>query len=400
MKDIIIVGGGFAGTWAALAAAKQVDEQASDIQITVISTDRYLTIRPRLYEPDPQALRLPLASTLEPVGVALLEGLVTGIDTEARNVTFDTRDDQANLRQYDRLILTAGSVQKPLPVPGSTDHTWNIDSFAAAVALDEHLQHVAQQPDSPGNVSIVIVGAGFTGLELATEMRNRLAVHSDAESAARARIVLIEQSDVIGPDLGQNPRPEIESALRSQNIEVHTATTVAEFRHDAVMLSNGDEIETTTAIVTAGMRANPLVAQLHVDVDELGRLPVDETLHVRDIPGVFAAGDVARAYTDDSHVALMSCQHAMPMRRFAGYNAARELMLLPLQPYRQPDYVTCLDLGAAGAVFTRGWDREIVLRDDAAKSKKRMINTERIYPPTGERDAILAMAAIDPRPAL
>jgi NADH dehydrogenase len=123
-------------------------------------------------------------------------------------------------------------------------------------------------------------------------------------------------------------------------------------------------------------------------------------LHVRDIPDVFAAGDVARAYTDDSHVALMSCQHAMPMGRFAGYNAARELMLLPLQPYRQPDYVTCLDLGAAGAVFTRGWDREIVLRDDAAKSKKRMINTERIYPPTGERDAILAMAAIDPRPAL
>ena len=188
--------------------------------------------------------------------------------------------------------------------------------------------------------------------------------------------------------------------MRSLNIEVHTSTTVAEFRHDAVVLNNGDKIETTTAIVTAGMRANPLTTQLRADVDELGRLPVDENLHIPSAPGVFAAGDVARANSDDSHVALMSCQHAMPMGRFAGYNAARELMQLPLQPYRQPDYVTCLDLGASGAVFTRGWDREIVLRGDAAKTKKRMINTERIYPPTGDRDAILAMAVIDPRPPL
>ena len=400
MKNIVIVGGGFAGTWASLAAAKQIDEHAGDIQVTLISADRYLTIRPRLYEPDPQSLRLPLAATLSPVGISLIEGIVSRINAKQHTVTFDIPGGEAETLPYDRLILTAGSVQNPLPLPGSAEHTWNIDTFAAAVALDEHLQHIARRPHSPGNDAIIIIGGGFTGIELATEMRSRLAAHSNQEAATQVRIVLIEQSDVIGPDLGPNPRAEIEQALNSLNIEVRTATTVVEIHDDRVVLSNGDEIETTTTIVTAGLRANPLVEELHVAVDELGRLPVDDTLHVRGATDLFAAGDVARAYVDDSNIALMSCQHAMPMGRFAGYNAARELMQLPLQVYRQPNYVTCLDLGAVGAVFTKGWDRRIVLLGDDAKNKKRTINTERIYPPTGDKDTILATAGIDPRPPL
>lgn len=397
MKELIVVGGGFAGTWAALAAAKQIDEHAGKIHITLISTDRYLTIRPRLYEPEPKSLRLPLAATLEPIGVSMVEGFVSDIDTKVCNVIFKTIGGQVEALPYDRLVITTGSVQKALQLPGSVEYTWNIDTFAAAVKLDKHLQLVAQESDAPGNDAIVITGGGFTGIELATEMRMRLAVHSDPAVADRVRIVLVEQCEVIGPDLGPNPRSEIECALRSLDIEVRTATTVSEFRHNSVLLSDGDEIITTTAIITAGLRANPLAAQLPVELDELGRVQVDDTLHVRGVSGVFAAGDVARAYADDSHVALMSCQHAMPMGRFAGYNASRELMRLPLQPYRQPNYVSCLDLGTFGAVFTKGWDRQIELRGDAAKTMKRMLNTERIYPPTGDKNTILAQAGVDSR---
>ncbi len=72
------------------------------------------------------------------------------------------------------------------------------------------------------------------------------------------------------------------------------------------------------------------------------------------MPGVFATGDAARAACDDEgNYALMSCQHATRMGAFAGNNAAAELLGVPTRPYHQKAYVTCLDLGEAGALFTQ-----------------------------------------------
>ncbi|MGI9232947.1 MAG: NAD(P)/FAD-dependent oxidoreductase [Woeseiaceae bacterium] len=395
MKNIIVVGGGFAGLWAALGAARQNEEHSGDIDISLVSPTRYLTIRPRLYEANPRSLRVPLRATLDPVGVSFIEGVVNEINHAECTVTVEHSQDQHETVAYSKLILAAGSTQKPLPLPRSTECTWNIDTCVAAVLLDKHLRQMAQHPDAPGNNTIVIIGGGFTGIELATEMRTRIAIHADAATAAQFRVVLVEQSDVIGPDLGAKPRPEIERALKAQNIEVRTGTRVAEFDKTALTLDDGTRIDTTTAIVTAGLQANALAARLPVDTDELGRLPVDENLRVQGVNNIFAAGDIARAYVDDARIALMSCQHAMPMGRFAGYNATRELLGLTPRAYRQPNYVTCLDLGAAGAIFTSGWERRVDLLGDEAKQKKRIINTEWIYPPTGDKHDILAMADID-----
>ena len=89
---------------------------------------------------------------------------------------------------------------------------------------------------------------------------------------------------------------------------------------------------------------------------------------------------------------LQSCQHAHTTGRFAGHNAAADLAGLPLQAYQQPLYTTCLDLGASGAVLTKGWNRTVQATGEHAKAIKRWINTQLIYPPA-ERDAILAAAA-------
>jgi NADH dehydrogenase len=151
------------------------------------------------------------------------------------------------------------------------------------------------------------------------------------------------------------------------------------------------------------MRANPLTAQLPVERDRLGRLPVDDYLRVIGVPGVFAAGDVAAAKMDDQHLSVMSCQHGRPMGRYAGYNVISDLVGEPMLPLRIPWYVTVLDLGPAGAVYTEGWDRQVVSRDAEAKATKQRINTQRIYPPlAGDRDALLAAAAptLQDRPGL
>jgi NADH dehydrogenase len=162
----------------------------------------------------------------------------------------------------------------------------------------------------------------------------------------------------------------------------------------------------------------PLTDQVRVDVDELadvlerlraalpgaarrdrlGRLMVDAFLAVEGVPGVYAAGDIACAAADGSgHDTVMSCQHARPMGRFAGHNAACDLFGRPEArlAFSAPDYVTVLDLGPWGAVYTAGWDRgRLVASGPAAKAVKREINARRIYPPVeGGRQAILDAAA-------
>jgi NADH:quinone reductase (non-electrogenic) len=163
---------------------------------------------------------------------------------------------------------------------------------------------------------------------------------------------------------------------------------------DGLTLSTGETLAASTVVWCAGMRANPLTADLGVARDRLGRVLVDDYLRVIGLRGVFAAGDVAAAKVDDTHMSVMSCQHGRPMGRFAGYNVIGDLLGKPTLPLRIPWYVTVLDLGPAGAVYTEGWDRQVIASGPEAKATKRAINGRRIYPPLdGNREEILAAAA-------
>lgn len=91
----------------------------------------------------------------------------------------------------------------------------------------------------------------------------------------------------------------------------------------------------------------------------------------------------------------MSCQHAMNLGRSSGHNVAADLLGEAQIPYSQPRYVTCLDLGPWGAVYTGGWDRQVKMTGGVAKALKAQINTQWIYPPSADRAEALALA--DPR---
>lgn len=395
MKNIVIVGGGFAGLWAGLTAARELDRYGEAVRITLATKDEYLTVRPRLYEVFSEGLRAPLRPALASLEIHLQLGIVQHIDLQQRSVHMSAAGGECMTLLYDRLILTAGSEQRPLEVPGAAEFALNIDTFEAAQSFDRHLRDVLHGPDRPGRLTFIIVGGGFTGIELATEMRTRIRAHSDAVVARKARIILIERGNVIGQHLGPNPRPAVEASLREAQIETYLGTSVAQIERDAVVLTDEKRIEASTVVVTAGLRAHPLAAQLGAQVDRQGRVIVDEMLRVSGTRDVFAAGDVACAKADAQHTALMSCQHAIPMGKYAGYNAMHDLLGMPLRPYSQPNYVTCLDLGESGALFTVGWDRKTEKSGAAGKQLKQTINTQWIYPPAGNRETILAAADLD-----
>ena len=393
---LVIIGAGFAGMYAALSAARLRDIRGvspQDLQIAIVSPEPTLVVRPRLYEPKPETLTAPLLEVLEAIDVDYIQGSAETINTEARTVQITPAKGPRKTLSYDRLVVTTGSRLFRPNIPGLAEHGFSVDSLNDAVALDKHLHGLAERPAVNGRDTVVVAGGGFTGIEAATEIPARL--REILGPNARTRVVIVDRNTAIAPDMGASARPVIEEALRKICVETRLGAGVAALDETGVTLSSGEHIETETVIWAAGMRAAPLTGQIPAERDNFGRLLVDRCLQVPGVQGVFAAGDAARAACDDEgNYALMSCQHATRMGAFAGNNAAAELLGVPTRPYHQKAYVTCLDLGEAGALFTRGWERKVELVGDVAKKTKREINTVWIYPPKAER--ALALASADP----
>jgi NADH dehydrogenase len=391
---LLIIGAGFAGMYAALSAARLRDIQGvspEELEIALIAPEPTLVVRPRLYEPKPETLTAPLLGVLKAIDVDYIQGSAETVNTEALTVQISTPKGTRKTLSYDRLVIATGSRLFRPNIPGLAEHGFSVDSLDDAVALDKHLHGLADRPAVNGRDTVVVAGGGFTGIEAATELPARL--RAIFGQNARTRVIIVERNGAIAPDMGEGSRPVIEQALRKLGVETRLGTGVASLDKSGVTLSTGEHIETETVVWAAGIRAAPLTAQIPAERDNFGRLLVDRDLRVPGIAGVFATGDAARAACDDEgNYALMSCQHATRMGAFAGNNAAAELLRVPTRPYHQKAYVTCLDLGEAGALFTRGWERKVEMVGDVAKKTKQEINTVWIYPPKAERAAALASA--------
>lgn len=393
MARVLVLGAGFAGLWAALGAARKREEigaRAADTEILVVDRNAYHNIRVRNYETDLSDVALPLAGLLDPVGVKHLVAEVEAIDPAARQVTVATGAGRQVLA-YDRLVLTTGSELVRPAIPGLAIHGFDVDTYDAAIELDKHLAALGQQPPSQARMTVVVVGAGFTGIEVATEMPDKLA---RAGITGDLRIILIDPNPVVGATFGAHGRPVINEALTALGVETRLNVRVKAVDAGGITLDTGEIIPTETVVWCGGMRASPLAAALPVARDGLGRLTVDHFMRAEGLAGVFAAGDVAACLIDGTHPTVMSCQFARPMGRFAGHNVVADLFGEKLLPLDINWYVTVLDLGAWGALYTTGWDREVHTTGAAAKATKQIINRQRIYPPQdGDRAALLAAAA-------
>ncbi|TNC11010.1 pyridine nucleotide-disulfide oxidoreductase [Methylobacterium terricola] len=407
---IVVVGGGFAGLWAAASAARTRDAIGRDDSIILVAPGRSHIVRVRCYETDLAPLRVPYDDVLGPIGVEHVDATVAAVDSVGHRVVL--QPDPAGATPvalgYDRLILAAGSALRRPDVPGA-DSAQDVDTLAGAQRLAAHFERLARAAAGArqaGRWEAVVIGGGLVGLEIACELPARLARARDqAGDAGPVGTTIVDPAAQAGAAVGA-AGPAIRQALAAAGVTYRGGAGVAAIDAAGVTLSDGARLPALTVVLATGLRASPLAGTLGVPLDSLGRVPVDALLRVEGVPDVFAAGDVAVARADAAgHVTAMSCQHARPMGRIAGHNAVCDLAgrREDSLAFAAPDYVTVLDLGAWGAAYTAGWEREhLVSVGAAAKSVKQTINGSRIYPPPGrDRAAILAAAApvIQARPA-
>ncbi len=292
----LIAGGGFAGAY----VARYLGEAGA----TIVSPENFMLFTPLL----PEAA----SGTLEPRHVVvplrvmcpyseLLLGSVTGLDADKRTVAVDAADGPFEVG-YDHLVLALGSIARTLPIPGLAGHGLGFKDLADAIALRNHVlgqleaAAMAGEDSAARHLTFVFVGAGYAGVEALAELSDLVsdAMRHYPELHGRAqRWVLVDAAPKILPEIPSRLGDYAAEQLTKRGIEIHVGTTLESVDAEAAVLSNGTRIPTATLVWTAGVRANPLLAELGLPLDERHRLRVDEMLRVEGHGDVWALGDCA-----------------------------------------------------------------------------------------------------------
>ncbi len=369
-QRVVIVGGGFAGFHAARRVSRLLGRRAADpghraVEVVLINPTDYFLYLPLLPEVtagilDPRRVCIPL-TMLEP-GVRLVLGSVNRVDVDRREVGVVDGDGRAAVMSYDRLLLTVGSVNRLLPIPGVQRLAYPYRSIAEAVRLRDHLVDeldraatvvggvaAGSEHEQAARCTFVVVGAGYTGTEVVAQgqlLTRALARSHPSLHEQPVRWMLIDRAPRILPELSPSLSRPAHRVLSQRGVEIRTRTTIEEACNDGVRLSDGEFVPTRSLIWCVGVRPDPLVAALGLATAS-GRLAVDACLAVPGHPEIFACGDAAAVpdLTRPGRITAMTAQHAVRQGRRAAGNVAASLGLGRQRPYRHHDLGFAVDLG-------------------------------------------------------
>jgi NADH dehydrogenase len=357
---IIVIGGGFAGIEAAKGLARHAPDNAEIVLINPTNYFLYLPLLPEVAAGtlDPRRIAVSLAQALPKVRMVL--GRVHSIDVVDKRVTYTNAEREDGRLSYDRLVITAGSVNKLLPVPGITKFAHGFRGIPEAVYLRDHITRQMALADTTDDkdertsrTTFAVVGAGYTGTEVAAQgpliTKAQLKRHPRL-SDQPVRWMLLDLAPRVLPGLDERLSKTANKVLRRRGVEVMTGTSVKEATPEGIHLTNGEFVPTHTLIWCVGVRPDPLVTDIGMATDK-GRLVVDEYLTVPGHPDVFACGDIAAVpdLTQPGEVTAMTAQHASRQGKLVAKNVAASLGRGQKRPYKHHDLGFVVDLGGTQA---------------------------------------------------
>lgn len=306
---VVIIGAGFGG----LTVAKGLRERPVDV--VLIDSRNHHTFQPLLYQVATAGLDgddvcyATRGIFHRQSNVRVRMGEVTGADLVAKVVRLADGSELS----FDHLVVASGAVTNTFGIPGVEEHAFGLKSLDDANSIKAHVlsqfeavdareaEHDSTEPRAGdgGELNVVIVGGGPTGVELAGGMVElfEMVLRRDFPhlNLRRGRVVLIEATDRLLPSFHPKLGATAHSTLERRGVEVMLNTAVSKALPFEVSLDDGRSIPCHTLIWAAGVKASPLAANLGTPTGRGGRIIVDEFLRVPDHPSVFAIGDVAAA---------------------------------------------------------------------------------------------------------
>ena len=343
---ICVLGGGFGGLYTALRLSQfPWDTQPAPEIVLVDQRDRFL-FTPLLYELLTDELQTweiapPFTEILANTPIKFIQGTVTDVNFQERQVQLA---DQADLN-YDWLVLAIGGRTPMEMVPGATEFAFPFHSLQDAYLLEEKLKALEQRTQD--KIRIAIVGGGYSGVEIACKLRDRL--------AERAKIRIIERGERILKASPEFNRETAQKALSDREIWIDTETTVEAITENELTLlykGKSDTIPVDIVIWTVGTTVSELVKNLNLPHNEQGKIKVDPTLNVKQQASVFALGDLAACQDAQGKVVPATAQVAFQQSDYCAWNIWASITGRPLLPFKYHNLGEMLVLGTDNASLT------------------------------------------------
>ncbi len=343
---ICILGGGFGGLYTALRLVQLDWEKSQKPEIVLVDQNDRFLFSPLLYElltGEMQSWEIapPYEELLQNTGIRFYKATVSGIDTEQKRVELLNGPEIP----YDRLVLAMGG-ETPLDmVPGAISHARAFRTLDDAFALEEKLR-ILEESDKE-KIRVAIVGGGYSGVELACKLSDRL--------GERGRFRVIEMANEILRNSPEFNREAAKKALDERGVWVDLETKVESIAADRISLEYKgvvDEIPVDLVIWTVGTRVSPLVENLPVKHNQQGKIVTTSTLQVVDNPNIFALGDLAETFDAEGKQVPITAQAAFQQADYVGWNIWASLTNRPLLAFRYQHLGEFMSLGVDNATLT------------------------------------------------
>jgi NADH dehydrogenase len=357
---ILIVGGGYVGMYTALGLQRKLSRGAAEI--TVVEPQSNMTYQPFLPEAaagsvEPRHVVVPLRRVLKKCNV--ITGAVTRITHANKSATISPSDGEAYEFGYDVLIVCPGSISRILPIPGLADRGIGFKTIGEAIYLRNHviskLDFAASTADltkRKAALTFVFVGGGYAGVEALAELEDmaRYALRYVPQlDASEMRWVLIEAASRIMPEVSVRLSAYTVDRLVKRGIDVRLDTRLDSAVAGHIKLSDGEAFDAETLVWTAGVKANPILADTDLPLDDKGRLPCKADLTVKGLTGVFSAGDCAAipdlSKDDPNATTSPSAQHAVRQAKVLAANVVSYVRGGALRDYKHAYVGSVASLG-------------------------------------------------------
>ena len=311
-KRVVVLGGGFGGSTCAAELVKRLPEGS---EVVVLDRVNYTLYYPLLVEAgvgtlEPRHVTVPIRAQVPKADFRMAE--VLSVDLERKRVHYRVIGGDEDEVRYDHLVFALGSITKvPKDIPGLKEHGYELKSLLDAIGLRDRgirLLELANTIDDPARrrelLTFVIVGANFTGVELAGEY------HAFIHEAMRRypnvkkddlRTLVLEYSDHILGGTSEPLAKWCEATLNKRGVEIRKEDTVTEIGVDFAQTKGGERVPTHTVVWAAGIAPSPMIAKFGLPANDKGYIECERDLRVKGVEGVWAVGDSAHVPPKEGH---------------------------------------------------------------------------------------------------
>jgi NADH dehydrogenase len=355
LPKIVVLGAGYGGLMTVIGLQKELNME--EAEVILVNQNPYHYVTTKLHEPaagtlDPSYARVSLDDVIDPHKITFIEDRVTKLDVEKQQVHLDKSEPLS----YDYVVFGLGSAPETFGIKGLLENAYFIRNLDGVRLIREHMEHLfaqyhTQEKESQEPLTIVVGGAGFTGVEYVGELVDRIPKLCEQYNVPReqVRLVNVEAAPTVLPGFDQDLIDYAVKYLEGKGVEFRINTPIEECTPEGVVLKGGEKITSNLVVWTGGVRGNALLEETSIETMR-GRVKVDEYLRAPGYDNVFIIGDNSLIFNENERPYPPTAQMATQQGQHLAKNLLAYLRGGEMKPFHFHFKGTLASLGKGAAI--------------------------------------------------